>query len=63
MATKIDVKISDTAVIKPTIAKKTYDLMGLKTFIEEKTKDWYTYGEDKEENKRQKNLFFWNAFL
>ena len=63
MATKIDLKISDTAAIKPTIAKKTYDLMGLKTFIEEKTKDWYTYGEDKEENKRQKNLFFWNAFL
>ena len=63
MATKIDLKISDTAAIKPTITKKTYDLMSLKTFIEEKTKDWYTYGEDKEENKRQKNLFFWNAFL
>jgi len=63
MATKIDLKISDTSVIKPIIAKKTYDLLGLKTFIEEKTKDWYTYGEDKEENKRQKNLFLWNAFL
>jgi hypothetical protein len=39
---------------------KTYDLVGLKTLIEEKTKDWYTYGEDKEENKCPKP-FLWNA--
>jgi hypothetical protein len=32
MATKIDLKISDTAAIKPTIAK-TYDLMGLKLLL------------------------------
>ena len=63
IATKVDLKIIDTDVIKPTIAKKTYDLKGLKTLIEEKTKDWYTYGDDKEENKRQKNMFLWNAFL
>jgi hypothetical protein len=23
---------------------------------------WYTYGENKEENLRQKNIFLWNAF-
>ena len=63
IATKIDLKISDAVVIKPTVAKKTYDLNGLKTLIEEKTKDWYSYGEDKEENKRQKNMFLWTAFL
>ncbi|MBG6063383.1 GLPGLI family protein [Flavobacterium sp. CG_9.1] len=63
IATKIDLKIKDSTVIKPAIAKKTYDLKELKTLIEEKTKDWYTYGEDKEENKRQKNMFLWNAFL
>ena len=63
IATKIDLKIKDSTVIKPIIAKKTYDLKELKTLIEEKTKDWYTYGEDKEENKRQKNMFLWNAFL
>jgi hypothetical protein len=40
MATKIDLKISDTAAIKPT-TKKTYDLMGLKLLLK-KTKDWYT---------------------
>jgi GLPGLI family protein len=63
IATKIDLKIKDNTVIKPITAKKTYDFKELKTLIEEKTKDWYTYGEDKEENKRQKNMFLWNAFL
>nr|WP_315130478.1 GLPGLI family protein [uncultured Flavobacterium sp.] len=63
IATKIDLKSQDSAIIKPIVAKKTYDFIGLKTLIEEKTKDWYTYGEDKEENKRQKNMFLWNAFL
>ncbi|MBG6186761.1 GLPGLI family protein [Flavobacterium sp. CAN_S2] len=63
IATKIDLKIKDNTVIKPITAKKTYDFKELKTLIEEKTKDWFTYGEDKEENKRQKNMFLWNAFL
>ncbi len=63
IATKVDLKIKDTTIIQPISAKKTYDLKGLKTLIEEKTKDWYTYGEDKEENLRQKNMFLWNAFL
>lgn len=63
IATKVDVTLTNAADIKPTIAKKTYDLKGLKSMIEEKTKEWFSYGEDKEENKRQKNLFLWNAFL
>lgn len=63
IATKVDVTLSNTSAIKPIVAKKNYDLMGLKSLIEEKTKDWYSYGEDKEENKRQKNIFLWNAFL
>lgn len=63
IATKIDLEINNTSDIKPITAKKTYDLIGLKSLIEEKTKDWFTYGEDKEEGKRQKNLFLWNAFL
>jgi GLPGLI family protein len=63
IATKVDVTFTDASDIKPTTAKKTYDLNGLKTMIEEKTKEWFSYGEDKEENKRQKNLFLWNAFL
>jgi len=63
IATKIDLEINNTSEIKPITAKKTYDLIGLKSLIEEKTKDWFSYGEDKEEGKRQKNLFLWNAFL
>jgi GLPGLI family protein len=63
IATKVDVTPSNPSDIKPISAKKTYDLLGLKTLIEEKTKDWYTYGEDKEENKRQKEIFLINAFL
>ncbi|MES2240855.1 MAG: GLPGLI family protein [Bacteroidota bacterium] len=63
IATKVDVTLSNTSGIKPIEAKKTYDLIGLKSLLEEKTKDWYSYGEDKEEGKRQKNIFLWNAFL
>lgn len=63
VATKVDLTMSNASDIKPIAAKKTYDLIGLKKEIEEKTKDWFSYGEDKEENKRQKNLFLWNAFL
>jgi GLPGLI family protein len=63
IATKIDLEISNTSDIKPITAKKTYDLIGLKSLIEEKTKDWFSYNEDKEEGKRQKNMFLWNAFL
>lgn len=63
IATKIDLEISNISDIKPIIAKKTYDLIGLKSLIEEKTKDWFSYGEDKEEGKRQKSMFLWNAFL
>ncbi|MFV8324737.1 GLPGLI family protein [Flavobacterium sp. ZS1P14] len=63
IATKIELKISNPSDIKPITAKKIYDLKELKSLIEEKTKDWFSYGEDKEENKRQKNMFLWNAFL
>jgi hypothetical protein len=57
MATKIDLKISDTAAIKPTIAKKTYDLMGLKNFIEENKRLVYAMGKTKKI--KDKTCFFW----
>jgi GLPGLI family protein len=63
IATKIELNSSKAAEIKPIVAKKSYDLISLKSLIEEKTKDWYSYGDDKEENKRQKNLFLWSSFL
>ena len=63
VATKVDVSFNDTSKIKAFTAKKTYDLKELKTLFEEKTKDWFSYGDDKAENERQKNMFLWNAFL
>ena len=63
IATKVDVSNTAKTEIKPVSAKKTYDLIGLKTLIEERTKDWYSYGDDKEENKRQKNIFLLSSFL
>jgi hypothetical protein len=57
MATKIDLKISDTAAIKPTIAK-TYDLMGLKLLLKKNKRLVYV----QEENKDKKTCF-WNAFF
>jgi hypothetical protein len=38
-----------------------YDLMGLKTFIEEKQKTGTAMAENK--GKIRQNLFFWNAFV
>ena len=63
VATKVDLTMAKASEIKPITAKKTYDLLGLKKEMEEKTKEWFSYGDDKEENLRQKNLFLWNAFL
>lgn len=63
IATRVDVSFSNAAEVKPLTAKKTYDLKELKTLISERTKDWFSYGDDKEENERQKNMFIWNAFL
>jgi GLPGLI family protein len=63
IATKVDLQISNPSEIKPVTAKKAYDLVELKSLLEEKTKDWFSYGDDKEENKKRKNMFLWNAFL
>lgn len=63
VANKVDLTMTNASEIKPITAKKTYGLLGLKKEFEEKTKDWFTYGDDKEENNRRKNNFFWNAFL
>lgn len=63
IATKVDLTMAKAAEIKPVAAKKTYQLQSLMTIIEEKSKNWFTYGDDKEENLRQKNIFLWGYFL
>ena len=63
IATKVMVNGVATASIKPPVSKKPYTYNSLKAFIEEKTKEWFTWGDDKVENQRRKSLFLWNAFL
>ena len=63
IATKVMLTGIKETDIKPATSKKYYTYASLKSIIEEKTKDWYSWGDDKEENKRLKNLFLWNAFL
>jgi GLPGLI family protein len=63
IATKVMVNNVSEAGIKPATAKKPYTYASLKSLIDEKTKEWFSWGEDKEENKRQKNMFMWRTFL
>ncbi len=63
IATKVSLNSENQTEIKPILAKKTYNSKELKTILTETTKDWFSWGDDKEENKRQKDAFFWNAFL
>lgn len=62
IATKVSVNAVDVSMIKPTTAKKYYTNNSLKTFIEDRTKDWYS-NDGTEENKQQKNRFIWSALL
>jgi GLPGLI family protein len=63
IATKVMLSGIKESDIKPSISKKYYTYNSLKSLVEEKTKDWFSWGDDKEENQRRKNLFLWNAFL
>lgn len=63
IATKINITATNTTEIKPIVAKKTFTSPEMKAFLIEKIKDWYGYGTDEEEIKRQKNLFLWESML
>ena len=63
LATKVMVTGVNTADIKPIASKKYYSIASLKTTINERTKEWFSWGDDEEENKKQKNQFLWNIFL
>ncbi len=63
IATKVNLTLANTEEIKPIVAKKTYKSAELKTILQETTKDWFSWGDDKDENKKRKDAFFWNAFL
>ena len=63
VATKVNLTVTNATEIKPITAKKTYSNLEFRTLIEDKTKDWWSYENDEEEKKREKNVFLWNAFL
>jgi GLPGLI family protein len=63
IATKVSVNGLDLSTIKPTIAKKYYNNQSLHKLIVERTKDWWSGGEESEENKQQRNRFIWGMML
>lgn len=63
IATKVSISGINAEEIKPATAKKTYSFADFKAYITDKSKDWFTWGDDEEENKRQKGLFLWNVYL
>ena len=63
IATKVNLTVSNPAEIKPITSKKTYSTQEFKNLIEDKTKDWWSYENDEEVKKREKNVFLWTAFL
>lgn len=63
IATKIILTGVQETSIKPISTKKYYTLKYLKGVIEERTKDWYSDGDQAEEERQQKNRFIWGLLL
>jgi GLPGLI family protein len=63
IATKVTLSNVQESDIKPIVSKKPYTYASLQLLITEKTKEWFSWGDDQEENKKRKNLFLWNIFL
>ena len=65
IATKILVNDVNVNAIKPIIAKKNIPIIGLRSLITDRTKDWY-YSDDPQENKEQQQQrarFIWQTML
>ena len=63
IATKVMVNKVDESIIKPVAVKKNYTMKNLKSTIDERTKDWYSEGDDDNEVKQQKSRFEWTTLL
>lgn len=63
IATKVSVNNVAVNNIQPTLAKKYYTMPFIVKTVEERTKDWYSYGEQTDENLQQKKRFIWNIML
>ena len=63
IATKVSVNNVAINTILPSPAKKYYAMPFVIKTIEERTKDWYSYGEQTDENVQQKKRFVWGLLL
>jgi len=63
LATKVMVNGVDVTSIKPVVVKKPYTFTSFKAYIADKSKDWFNWGDDKEENDRQRGLTLWGFYL
>jgi GLPGLI family protein len=63
IATKVTVNNVDLSALKPFTPKKSYTNKSLRSFIDERSKDWWEGDDEKEENKQQKNRFIWGMLL
>ena len=63
IATKVSLNNVAVNTIQPTPAKKYYSMPFVIKTIEERTKDWYSYGEQTDDNVQQKKRFVWGMLL
>ena len=62
VATKVLLQV-DKNIIKPVSVKKYYSLNTLKQTLDERTKDWYSDGDNAAELNQQKSRFKWTTLL
>ncbi len=63
IATKVNVNGVDVSSIKLAATKKPYNNIALKKFIDDRVSDWWSGGEETDDNKQQKNRFIWGMLL
>ena len=63
IATKVSVNNVAVNTIQPTPSKKYYTMPFVEKTIQDRTKDWYSYGEATDENLQQKKRFVWGLLL
>ena len=63
IATKVMLNGVNESAIKPVAVKKNYSMLTLKNTVEDRTKDWYSDGNDADEVKQQKHRFIWGVML
>lgn len=63
VATKVTITATNANEIKPLLSKKPFTYLEMKKFIIDKSNDWFNYGTDDEEKKKQKKMFLIESML